>query len=38
MMGSVDELPPAPKEKTKFIEDMTDEESAAAVRYYATLL
>lgn len=31
MMGSVDELPSAPKEKTKFIEDMTEEDAAAAV-------
>ncbi len=31
MMGSADELPSAPVEKTKFIEDMTDEDAAAAV-------
>ena len=34
MMGSADELPSAPKEKPKFIEDMTDEEAAAAVSSY----
>ena len=32
LMGSADSLPEAPKEKTKFIEDMTDLEAAAAVR------
>ena len=31
MMGSADQLPEAPKERTKFIEDMTDLEAAAAV-------
>ncbi len=38
MMGSVDELPSAPKEKTKFIEDMTEEDAAATVSlsYYIT--
>ena len=31
MMGSADSLPEAPKQKTKFLEDMTDTEAAAAV-------
>ena len=31
VMGSADSLPEAPKEKTRFIEDMTDSEAAAAV-------
>ena len=31
LMGSADSLPEAPKERTKFIEDMTDSEAAAAV-------
>ena len=31
LMGSADSLPEAPKEKTKFIEDMTESEAAAAV-------
>ena len=31
LMGSADSLPQAPKEKTKFIEDMTESEAAAAV-------
>ena len=33
LMGSADSLPEAPKEKTKFIEDMTESEAAAAVSY-----
>ena len=31
LMGSADSLPEAPKEKTKFIEDMSEAEAAAAV-------
>ncbi|CAI8044987.1 Ubiquitin carboxyl-terminal hydrolase 14 [Geodia barretti] len=31
MMGSADSLPEAPKQKTKFLEDMTDTEAAAAL-------
>ena len=31
LMGSADTLPEAPKEKTTFIEDMTESEAAAAV-------
>ena len=31
LMGSADSLPEAPKERTKFIEDMTESEAAAAV-------
>jgi ubiquitin carboxyl-terminal hydrolase 14 len=31
MMGSADELPTAPVEKPKFIEDMSETEAAAAV-------
>ncbi len=31
MMGSVGELPSAPKEDIKFIEDMTEAEATAAV-------
>ena len=33
LMGSADSLPEAPKVKTKFIEDMTESEAAAAVSY-----
>ena len=33
LMGSVDSLPEAPKERTKFIEDMTELEAAAAVSW-----
>ena len=31
LMGSADSLPEAPKERTKFIEDMTESEAAVAV-------
>ncbi|CAI8012399.1 Ubiquitin carboxyl-terminal hydrolase 14 [Geodia barretti] len=31
MMGSADSLPEAPKHETKFLEDMTDTEAAAAL-------
>ena len=31
MMGSAEELPQAPSERPKFIEDMSDAEAAAAV-------
>ena len=31
LMGSADELPTAPKEQTKFIEDMTEAEAAKLV-------
>ena len=31
LMGSADELPTEPKERPKFIEDMTEEEAASAV-------
>ena len=31
MMGTADELPQAPTEKVKFLEDMTDAELATAV-------
>ena len=31
MMGSAEELPQAPTQSTKFIEDMTESEAAAAV-------
>ena len=32
MMGTVGELPVAPKEKTVFVEDMTESELATAAR------
>lgn len=31
LMGSADALPEAPKQKTKFLEDMTEAELATAV-------
>lgn len=31
MMGSAEELPSAPAQRTKFIEDMTEAEAASAV-------
>lgn len=38
MMGSVGELPSAPKEQPKFIEDMSDAEATAAVSYITACL
>ena len=32
-MGTAEELPSAPVEKTVFIEDMTEDQLASAVRY-----
>lgn len=36
MMGSADALPTAPTVKTKFIEDMSEQEAAAAVSCYVS--
>lgn len=38
MMGSVGDLPSAPKEQPKFIEDMSEAEATAAVSYLASCL
>lgn len=38
MMGSADALPQAPVEKTMFVEDMTDQQLAKAVRIHPGLL
>lgn len=34
MMGSADALPEEPSAKTVFVEDMTEEQLATAVRFY----
>lgn len=38
LMGSADQLPTAPIEKTKFIEDMSESEAAKAVSDHTPLL
>lgn len=38
MMGSVDELPSEPREKPKFVEDMSDTQLASAVRIFYTCM